>query len=241
MKTLIIQVKVGNTSGYTYSDPNAPNLFDEHLVPTVKRYCEKYGYEYLNITEYPSDHNCRWFNFNTKPDDYDYSKGGKNKSATLIRYLNMNKDYDRIVSLDNDIWIPEHAEALPNVIGHHAVKDSGKTWDTFRKQNSLPFDTFVNGGVQMVNREAGTSLYSFIEQVCKLKTPPINGYHSDQGYMNYWRSQHKNLSYVLPDKWNHMVGCVPKPQDYSGVNFVHYAGDATRQHLKDDLKKGIIS
>jgi len=202
MKTIVFQVKVGNASGYVYNDSEALDLFDEYLVPTVKRYCEKNGYDYLKIDKYPEGHNCRWFNYNTKSEDYDYSKGGKNKSATLVRYLSMNLDYDRIVSLDNDIWIPKHAEPLPEVFGHCAVQDRGKSWETFRKQTKLPNDIFVNGGVQMVNRKAGQSLYRYIADICKNQTPPINGYHSDQSYMNYWRSQNKSLSFVLPEKWN---------------------------------------
>lgn len=241
MKTLIIQVKVGNASGYVYNNAEALDLFDQHLVPTVIRYCSKYGYDYMNITEYPKDIDCRWFNYNTKSDNYDYSKGGKNKSATLIRYLNMNHDYDRIISLDNDIWIPKHAEPLPDLVGHHAVQDHGKTWETFRRQNNLPQDIFVNAGVQMVNREAGQSLYEYIKNVCQNQTPPINNYHSDQGYMNYWRSQHKDLAYILQEKWNYMVGCRPRLKDYTGINFVHYAGNDTRKLLHEDLNKGIIN
>ena len=58
-KTLIIQVEVGNTPGYIYggdlmSDAlEGAKIIRSHLVPTVERYCEKYGYDYKKITEYP--------------------------------------------------------------------------------------------------------------------------------------------------------------------------------------------
>lgn len=240
MKTLVIQVKVGNTSGYAYSDPNAPDLFDQYLVPTVRRYCEKHGYEYDYITEYPEDKDLLWFNKNTKPKNYDYSKGGKNKSATLIRYLQMGRDYDRIISLDNDVWIPEWAEPLPELDGHHACRDYGKTWEGFRSKHPLPDDIFVNAGVQMVNREAGQSLYKYLCKVVDNKIPPISGYHSDQGYMNYWRSKNKHLARYLETKWNFMVGCQPRTSDYSKMNFIHYAGDATRTLLRQDIQKDLI-
>jgi len=37
-----------------------------------------------------------------------------------------------------------------------------------------------------------------------------------------------------------MVGCRKRLENYTGINFVHYAGDATRKLLKEDLEKGII-
>ena len=136
-KTLIIQVKVGNTPGYVYRPDQSPSaleaskLIEPVLVPTVERYCKKYNYDYKKITEYPEDLDITYFNKSTKPQSYDYSKGGKNKCSTLIRYLNMDLDYDRIVVLDNDIWIPEWAEELPEVLGHHGAVDLGKDYSAF--------------------------------------------------------------------------------------------------------------
>ena len=72
MKTLIIQVKVGNTFGYVYDPRNSPyaakaaETMESVCVPTVKRYCEKYGYDYKMITEYPTDIDIHFFNKNTK-------------------------------------------------------------------------------------------------------------------------------------------------------------------------------
>lgn len=230
MKTLVFQVKVGSGSGYAYNDPNAPDLFDAYLVPTVVEYCKAHGYDYECITEYPKDRDLLWFN-----------KGKDYKSATLIRYLNMNRDYDRIVSLDNDVWIPKWAEPLPDVEGHHACRDYGKTWESFRSKHDLPDDIFVNAGVQMVNREAGQSLSKYLNKVVDTKMAPISGYHSDQGYMNYWRSKNKNLAKYIDIKWNYMVGCHPRTTNYEQYNFIHYAGDATRKLLREDIMKGIIT
>ena len=90
-KTLIIQVKVGNTPGYVYRPDQSPSaleaskLIEPVLVPTVERYCKKYNYDYKKITEYPEDLDITYFNKSTKPQNYDYSKGGKNKCSTLIR------------------------------------------------------------------------------------------------------------------------------------------------------------
>ena len=61
---------------------------EESLIPSVKRYCNKYNYDYKMITDWPDDYDVKWFNRNES----------KNKATTLIRYLNMDQpEYDRIV------------------------------------------------------------------------------------------------------------------------------------------------
>ena len=65
----------------------AKNL-EESLIPSVKRYCNKYNYDYKMIIDWPDDYDVKWFNRNES----------KNKATTLIRYLNMDQpEYDRIV------------------------------------------------------------------------------------------------------------------------------------------------
>ena len=243
MKILVLQVKIG-IAGYVYGSPEAPDLFEKHLMPTVVRYCKKHGYDYKLVEEYPNDHDLLWFNFSSKPIDHDYSAGGKNKSSTLVRYLNMhNSEYDAIVSLDCDVYISPDAEPLPKIDGHMAVKDLGKSWETFRKNIPLPHDTFVNAGVQMVSRDTSKHIYDYFAYVAKNKVQPIDGYHSDQSYMNYFRSQHPEDSKLLDYKWNYMVGCHKRNDEinpFKGQNFVHYAGQATRSTLINDIKNGII-
>ena len=243
-KTLIIQVKVGNTPGYVYRPDQSPSaleaskLIEPVLVPTVERYCKKYNYDYKRITEYPEDLDITYFNKSTKPQSYDYSKGGKNKCSTLIRYLNMDLDYDRIVVLDNDVWIPEWAEELPEVLGHHGAVDLGKDYSAFTNQFNL--NKFINGGVQMVNREAGKSLKKYIKNAIQWKLEPPGNLHTDQAYMNHWRSQNIPISYTLTHKWNFMVDCHKRTKDYRFYNFIHYAGWLGRGIFLDDHKNGII-
>ena len=243
MKVLVLQVSVGNTGGYADNNPEVQDMFMEHLVPTVRRYCDKHGYDYQMIREYPKDRDITYFNKNTKPIDFDYSKGGKNKCATLIRYLHMDQpDYDAVVSLDNDIYIPPHAKPLPAITGHMGAEDIGKSFADFKSKCALPQNKFINGGVQMVDRQTGKDLCRYIEMLVDKKTPPIHGLHSDQGYMNQYRSiNHKN-AYVLDSSWNHMVGLYPRNEldPFKDLNFVHYAGQATRKIFKNDYMRGLI-
>ena len=245
-KTLIIQVEVGGTGGYVYNPNVSPDakaaskLFDK-LTTTVERYCKTHGYDYKKITEYPKDLDITYFNYSSKGENYDFSTGGKNKCSTLIRYLNMHDDkYDAIVTLDNDIWIPIWAEPLPEIKGHHGVEDLGKDYSGFNSQFGIPFNKFINGGVQMVNKKAGQSICQYITEAVKNKTRPIGNLHTDQSFMNHWRAQNIHHAYLLPIKWNYMVDCHERTFNYKDYNFVHYAGWKGRTTLIQDYSKGII-
>ena len=244
MKTLIIQVAIGAT-GYAYTETNPAVLddFTKYCIPSVKRYCEKYGYEYSMITDWPTDHDPWFFNKSTKPRDYDYSKGGKNKASTLVRYLNMYQhDYDMIVSLDNDIYITDYAPKIPKIKGHAAIEDVGKGWDTMRRTFALPKDKFVNAGVQIVDKNTGKKIYEHFANICDNKIEPPLGYRSDQSYMNHWRSMNHDLSIILNDEWNYFMGdhITGRIENSTGKYFLHYAGKHGRQPLKRDIKKGLV-
>jgi len=236
-QTLLLQVSVGNTHGYVYDGiaaaKEAGSLFDKICVPTVKKYAKANGYDYRMITEYPKDIDITYFNRNTKKIDHDYSQGGKNKCSTLIRYLELNQeDYDYIVTIDCDVYIPEWAEPLPDISGHMGVQDKGKVW------NIPHHGKFVNGGVQMVDRLTGFSLSQFVRDKVKNKIMPQM--HTDQAFMNEWRSQNPIHSHVIDEKWNYMVGCHGRRFEYSDVNFIHYAGGSGRGIFLEDLNMGVI-
>ena len=236
-QTLLLQVSVGNTHGYVYDGiaaaKEAGSLFDKICVPTVEKYAKTNGYDYRMITEYPKDIDITYFNRNTKKIDHDYSQGGKNKCSTLIRYLELNQeDYDYIVTIDCDVYIPEWAQPLPDISGHMGVQDKGKVW------NIPHHGKFVNGGVQMVDRLTGFSLSQFVRDKVKNKIMPQM--HTDQAFMNEWRSQNPIHSHVIDEKWNYMVGCHGRRFEYSDVNFIHYAGGSGRGIFLEDLNMGVI-
>ncbi len=243
MKTLVVQVQVGNTAAYVYdSIPDAKEsakLFRDICIPSVKRYAEKHDYDYKMITEYPEDFDITYFNRNTKSKDHDYSGGGKNKCSTLIRYLNMGiEGYDRIVSLDCDVWIPDHASPVPEVKGHAGCVDLGKPWAEFRSKYKLPHDKFINGGVQIVDGPTGSKICKFVQK--KIINRDLPMIHTDQAYMNEWRSLNPDKSFVLDESWNYMTGVYVRTDDYSNVNFVHFAGGNGRGIFLDQVKRGVV-
>ena len=217
MKVLIFQVMIGD-GGYGYGD-NLSQHFEKHLMPSVRRYCKKHGYNYKLITEPPKDIDISWFNNKNEE---------KDRSSTLIRYLNMDQpDYDMVVSLDCDIFIPEHAEKIPVIKGHGAVKDKGG------KDRS-----FINGGVQIMDSETGTIFCNHMRNQIKNKKK-VKRQKSDQQYPREWRKRNSKLAVVLDFKWNYMVAHLSKGNiNYNNACFIHYAGKLGREVFKRDLERG---
>lgn len=220
MKVLIFQVSI-NGGAYVYGAPLPP--FEQKLIPSVKRYCKKYGYDYKMITKKPETPDLSWFNKKAGP---------KDRASTLVRYLHMNQPkYDMIVSLDCDIFIPKHAESLPEVNGHAGVVDRGKKYGK----------TFVNGGVQMMDRESGALLSQFVRsKIEKQKFPRgCRGSCSDQFYIKEWRNVNSDRAKFVDYKWNYLTGELkPNQRNYKEACFIHYAGKKGRAVFEKDLKGG---
>lgn len=241
MKVLVLQVKIGEAS---YSMPgyeDAHNDFKKYLIPSVQKYCEKYGYDYLEVTECPKELDVSWFTtsrFIPK----------RNIGSTLIRYYMMHQEgYDAVVSLDNDIYITPNAEPLPEIIGHMGVHDINiekrrKTYitlDNFIRRIDTSKVGVINAGVQMVDSETGQMIKKYIKQVCDNQIHPIANYYSDQNYINYFRSKFPERSKLINTKWNFLVNRHDY-SDYHGINFVHYCGPSGRKLFYRDLNNGLI-
>jgi|TARA_B110000858_G_scaffold197624_1_gene259983 hypothetical protein len=224
MKTLIIQVSIDG-GGYAYSDPDILKNLEESLIPSVKRYCNKYNYDYKMITDWPDDYDVKWFNRNES----------KNKATTLIRYLNMDQpEYDRIVSLDNDIYIKNDAKPLPKIKGHNAISDNGQ----INSVKSL-YKNFVNGGVQMVDRKSGKKIKEYFANICNNKTPTPNNHYTDQAYINYWRDTNEDQANFLDNNWNYFINSTLHRTN-KNINFYHYAGRAGRKYIIEDIEAKFI-
>jgi hypothetical protein len=222
MKVLIYQVHIGN-SGYIYKNYLEVDTL-KYCQPSVLRYCKKYGYEYQLIDSNPG-FDIDWYYHKLFP---------KRKcSSTLIRYLLMgNNNYDAIVSLDNDIYITEHAEPLPFIEGHMGVH----SYHNINRYNNKPF---INGGVQMVDQNTGFTIKKFFEKICDKKVLPPDSFFSDQYFINYFRSKNPHVSFIIPSKWNYLIK-ENQPLNYKSVNFIHYASEKGRRQLLIDAQQSLL-
>jgi hypothetical protein len=242
MKVLILQVNANNKSGYEYGfkDIQEQN-FNEILQNSVKKYCKKYNYEYTLVKEKPDNYDISWFR--------DLSSPNREINTTLIRYYYMFVEgYDAVVSLDNDIYITNHAKPLPKISGHMGVYDTKEycydkgSINFKRYYDKLELDKtgFINGGVQMVDALTGSMIKNFFAQICSKRVFPLFDYYSDQNYMNYFRHKYPEKATVLDKSWNFLVSRY-KYENYSNINFVHYSGVFGRRIFHRDLKEGLIT
>ena len=241
MKILVFQVKIDRgIYGYDKTDLNDVSCkVEELLMPSVQKYCNRYGYDYALFRKVPKELNVEWFKDEKYPE--------RNISSTLIRYFQMfNENYDAVVSLDNDIYITPHAEPLPNISGHMGVhdilfnnSDYLQNFPSYYKKIDTSIG-IINGGVQMADCDTGLQIKKYIKSICENKTPPIQKYYSDQNYINYFRYKIPEKSKLLENKWNFLVSRY-KYDNLDGLNFVHYSGYYGRRILYRDIQKGLIA
>jgi hypothetical protein len=241
MKVLVIQVKIDDAAFSMPGYEQAHLDFKKYLVPSVERYCDKYGYDYMEITDYPKDIDVKWFTT-------DKFNPPRNIASAIIRYHYMhNENYDAVVSLDNDVYITSHAEPLPVIIGHMAVDDINmdkkrKKYDAlnrFLKRINTSKVGVINSGVQMVDSEVGLMIKKFMDRVCEKQIHPLEGYYCEQNYINYFRSKFPDKCNLLEPKWNYMASRY-EYTDYSDANFVHFCGPTGRKLFYRDLNNGLI-
>lgn len=154
MKYLIIQSFVG--SGTWWSDPeNLDKLYNDILIPSVGRYCERYKYKHA-----------------VYKDQYDLLDIVNLKSNSTFgnlyhQYLSAlrhkDEDVDYIVFMDSDFYVTNNARALVqtswikgNVWSEEQIKlwSKGKDPKTFRA---------VMGGIQVLRKEAAMSLATYMK------------------------------------------------------------------------------
>ena len=222
MKVLVFQVQIGD-SGYNYGRYSGLDTL-KYCQPSVLRYCKKYGYDYQLIDSNPG-FDIDWYYHKLFPE--------RKCSSTLIRYHLMGNDnYDAVVSLDNDVYITEHAEPLPFIEGHMGVY----SYHNINRHNNKPF---VNGGVQMVDYKTGCVIKKYFETICERKILPPKTFFSDQYFINYFRLKNPETSFVLPSKWNYIIKD-NQPLDYKAANFIHYASESGRKQLLQEIQQSVL-
>ena len=110
-KTLIIQVDINY--GTQWGDKNTVKFLRTHCIPSVQSYCRKNNYEYTLIKNSKYEKDIGKF-------DFFYTKL---KHYAFERYYYFNNDYEQTVYLDNDVFIFNEAEALPDITGLMSVKE----------------------------------------------------------------------------------------------------------------------
>ncbi len=154
MKYLIIQSFVG--SGTWWSDPeNLDGLYNNILIPSVAKYCEKYNY---NHAVYRDQYDLLDL-VNLKSN----SSFGNLYHQYLSALRHQDDDVDYMVFPDADFYITRNARALVQtscIKGTIWTEDEVRQWG--RGRDPKTFRT-VYGGIQIIRKEAAINLALYIK------------------------------------------------------------------------------
>ena len=225
-KTLIIQVDINY--GTQWGDKNTVKFLRTHCIPSVQSYCRKNNYEYTLIKNSKYEKDIGKF-------DFFYTKL---KHYAFERYYYFNNDYEQTVYIDNDVFIFNEAEALPNITGLMSVKEpDGNSSKIFREVNNLEsHHPYYNSGVIMTDHLTSSHLANYmlsrLENYIRAK-----GKNTDNMMLNEYILENQNNFTRLDDKWNYMP-FLPNAKIIHKPNFFHFVGVQGKELIKIILDNG---
>jgi len=209
---LIIQIDIG--SGTQWGSKDTINPIRDIFIPSVKKYCNKFQYDYSLIKE--SVYESRYGNFDFL--------ATKNKHYSFERYFHFNNDYDYTIYIDNDVYIFPDAEALPEFEGLRNVREpEGNSSKIFREVNNLDDSYgYFNSGVTLCDNITANKLASYM--IGRLdKKNRAKGKNSDNMLLNEFIIENKEIFKEIGCEWNYMP-FLPNSKIIEKPNFFHFVG-----------------
>lgn len=164
----------------------------------------------------------------------------KLKHYAFERYFYLNQ-YEYSVYLDNDIYIMDKAEPLPELNGIMCVKEpDNKSSNIFRKSNNLiPSYPYFNSGVIMCDNIHASKICDYM--IFRVKNGILaKGKNTDNMMLNEYLIEKKNeINFqAINEKWNYMP-FISKNIKKIYPNFYHFVGKAGKEliSLYLELKK----
>ncbi len=211
-KYLILQIDIGN--GTQWGESKTADPIRELFIPSVKKYCEKFNYDYLLVKESEYEKKYGKFDF----------LATKLKHYSFERYFHFNNNYDYTVYIDNDIYIYPDADRLPEFSGLGNVREpEGNSSKIFREVNNLD-ETFgyYNSGVTFCDRNVAKKLSSYMIGRLEKKNRP-KGKNSDNMLLNEFIIENENIFNEIGSEWNYMP-FLENSKKISKPNFFHFVG-----------------
>ena len=209
---LIIQIDIG--SGTQWGGKETISPIRDIFIPSVKKYCNKFQYDYLLIKESI---------YETRYGDFDFL-ATKNKHYSFERYFHLSNDYDYTIYIDNDVYVYSDAKQLPSFIGLANVREpEGNSSKIFREVNKLDISYhYYNSGVTFCNNFTAKKLSSYMIERLDKKNK-AKGKNSDNMMLNEFIIKNKDIFMEVGSEWNYMPFLensikVDKP------NFFHFVG-----------------
>lgn len=238
----ICVVQVDFNKGYIkYNHPD-PDVYNDDQIsynknnifmPSVRRWAEKQGYDYLVVDK----HSKRLSEAYARIVDSPYEIRKDNTTRHFISDIDlycftrfdilMQDQYDFILYCDNDILVKEDCEPFPFFLGIGICHDQPlkNNWGELqRTEEKCKGSEWLSAGVFSVDRATGKDLSQWVLERLDKKYFPRPGLKYpgkfDQYLLNLYCNTHVHKTNLLDIKWNNIV---QSKIDYS-TNFLHFAG-----------------
>ena len=227
-KYLIIQIDIAQ--GTQLGNDQTIEPIRKIFIPSVKNYCERYGYDYVLIDESTYEKKYKSFDFLET----------KNKHYSFERYFHFQNNYDFTIYIDNDVYIYPDAKPLPKIKGLMNVREpEGNSSRIFREVNNLDIKIgYYNSGVTFCDKETAKLLSNYM--INRLKNKLISkGKNSDNMMLNEFILENNTLFRELSAEWNY-TPFLPNANKVINPHFFHFVGILGKQII-NKLQKSKIN
>ena len=226
-KYLIIQIDIG--TGTQWGSKDTINPIRNIFIPSVKKYCKKYKYDYSLIKVLRNE--ARYGNF----DFLDT----KEKHYSFERYFHFNNDYDYTIYLDNDVYVFPDADPLPEFKGLRNVREpEGNSSRKFREFYNLDNSYgYFNSGVTFCDNLTAKKLSSYMIDRLDKKIRP-KGKNTDNMMLNEFIIENKDIFKAIGSEWNYMP-FLPNAVKIKKPNFFHFVGITGKEIINSLIHKKV--
>lgn len=239
-KVLVIQYKIGNGSLQSFLDDANNNEFYNFekniLIPSVKKWSEKCGYDYKFIEkDEPTILDSNFFDVKIR----------RIGSILCERFFHLyQQDYDYVIYIDTDVFVTNSAGLFEINSGISVSPDYVNT-DMHRKYfydkyhiNESDY-TYVNSGVIGIDKNNAKLLLEYF--LNKIYSGEVNQRHEDiwcydQDILNYFLFLNKHKINYLDTKWNFIAHRIDKEKIENNPFFIHFTS-LTKKIFRKYFKK----
>ena len=226
-KYLILQLDID--SGTQWGNEQTINPIRNIFIPSVKKYCKKYDYDYSLIKKISNEDRYGNFDFlDTKEKHYSFE-----------RYFHFNNNYDYTIYLDNDIYIFPDAQPIPEFKGlRNAPEPDGNSAKKFREVNNLDNSCgYYNSGVTFCDNFTANKLSNYmINRLDKRDRP--KGKNTDNMMLNEFIIENKKIFNEIGSEWNYMP-FLPNVKKITKPNFFHFVGVTGKGIINSLIDKNV--
>ena len=227
-KYLILQIDIG--IGTQWGESKTIDPIRGIFIPSVKKYCEKFNYEYFLVKESEYEKNYGEFDF----------LATKLKHYSFERYFHFDNEYDYTIYIDNDVYVYPDADPLPEFTGMCNVREpDGNSSRIFREVNNLSSSfPYFNSGVTFCDNLTAKKLSEYMLNRLE-KNIRAKGKNSDNMLLNEFILKNNKLFSEIGCQWNYMPFLENSPKT-NKPNFVHFVG-IVGKHIINKLQDNNIS